>query len=472
MFVDKKSVVSIYLSVEDWMKYLLCICAIMLHFPVYAEDIFPDIVEEEYKDSIEYLHEKEVVKWYPDGTFWPDRGVTRAEMVKIIFEPLYTEEEIGSWSNCFLDVFNQWYAPYVCLAKDKNIVRWYPDDTFKPDQPVTIAEWLKIALVAFDQSVVERQDERWFEPYIDFVHTAWIFSKFALDPDRDMTRAEMSYLVHQLLLEKEGELRFTSTRENYSLWCEERNMPSDVPKSLELNGIQRNFITSVGSKVRHDSPTKLVIAFHGRTSSNSEVRQYYKLEKAWDRDAIIVYPSWLPEWWPSRSRRDGGDPSDQLRDFALFDSLVEEFGDTYCIDKDQIYVVGHSLWAWFTNSLACARGDVIRASGSVWWSTTINACAWPVAAIIMHNPKDRLAWFSWGERARDQLLEQNNCWPETKNVWPAEWNCVEYTNCTSDAPVVWCPHTQDNAWWDGSYYPHTRPDFAGSTIWDFFEEHS
>lgn len=68
-------------------------------------------------------------------------------------------------------------------------------------------------------------------------------------------------------------------------------MPSDVPKSLELNGIQRNFITSVGSKVRHDSPTKLVIAFHGRTSSNSEVRQYYKLEKAWDRDAIIVYPS-------------------------------------------------------------------------------------------------------------------------------------------------------------------------------------
>jgi polyhydroxybutyrate depolymerase len=196
------------------------------------------------------------------------------------------------------------------------------------------------------------------------------------------------------------------------------------------------------------------------------------LEKAWDRDAIIVYPSGLPEWWPSRSWRDGGDASDELRDFALFDALVEEFGEQYCIDKDQIYVVWHSLGAWFTNSLACARGDIIRASGSVWGSTTINNCTWPIASLIMHNPKDRLAWFGGGQTARNQMLEQNNCWSETKEVWLSEWNCVEYINCTADAPVIWCPHSQDTAWWDGSYYPHTWPDFAWSMIWDFFEEHS
>jgi len=49
----------------------------------------------------------------------------------------------------------------------------------------------------------------------------------------------------------------------------------------------------------------------------------------------------------------------------LFDQLLEEFEDKYCINKDQIFVVGHSLGAWFTNSLSCARGDVIRAIGSV-----------------------------------------------------------------------------------------------------------
>jgi len=49
----------------------------------------------------------------------------------------------------------------------------------------------------------------------------------------------------------------------------------------------------------------------------------------------------------------------------LFDQLLKEFEDKYCIDKDQVFVVGHSLGAWFTNTLSCARGNVIRAIGSV-----------------------------------------------------------------------------------------------------------
>jgi len=60
---------------------------------------------------------------------------------------------------------------------------------------------------------------------------------------------------------------------------------------------------------------------------------------------------------------------------------------------DKIYVVGHSLGARFTNTLACARGDIIRAIGSVGGSITPNNCSGPVATIIMHNPKDNLASF-------------------------------------------------------------------------------
>jgi polyhydroxybutyrate depolymerase len=72
-------------------------------------------------------------------------------------------------------------------------------------------------------------------------------------------------------------------------------MPKRVPTSSVVDGLERTYITSVGEKVRQNNPTKLVIAFHGRTSPNTEIRQYYGLEKAWDRDAIIVYPSGLPE---------------------------------------------------------------------------------------------------------------------------------------------------------------------------------
>jgi polyhydroxybutyrate depolymerase len=101
----------------------------------------------------------------------------------------------------------------------------------------------------------------------------------------------------------------------------------------------------------------------------------------------------LPEEGPTRSWSSPGDHSDQLRDFALFDTIVKEFTTKYCINRDEIFVVGHSLGAWFTNSLACARGDVIRAIGSVGGGTTINTCAGPTAAVIMHNPLDNLASF-------------------------------------------------------------------------------
>ena len=132
-----------------------------------------------------------------------------------------------------------------------------------------------------------------------------------------------------------------------------------------MNGLTRTYITVIGVEYDEDEPIPLIFAFHGRTNPNSIVRTYYKVEQATRGDAIMIYPAGLPEEGPSRSRSNPGDKASQLRDFQLFDQLVAEFGDQYCIDMDQIYVVGHSLGAWFTNSLACARGDVIRAIGSV-----------------------------------------------------------------------------------------------------------
>ena len=248
-------------------------------------------------------------------------------------------------------------------------------------------------------------------------------------------------------------------------------MPATAPTTTTVRGVERSFISAVWEQVRHDTPTKLIVAFHGRTSPNTQVRQYYDLEKAWDEDAIILYPAGLPEAWPSRNRRAPGDANDELRGFEFFDAMLQDISELYCVDMDQVYVVGHSLWAWFTNSLACARGDVIRATGSVWGSTTANDCTWTTAAIIMHNPSDRLASFSGWIAARDQLLEQNMCWSETRAVWPANWNCVEYTECAEWAQVIRCPHTEDYTTWNKSYYPHTWPSFAAEMMWNFFEEH-
>lgn len=46
-----------------------------------------------------------------------------------------TEDE-NLYENCFEDVEDEWFAPYVCYAKEKGWVTGYPDGTFKPENNV------------------------------------------------------------------------------------------------------------------------------------------------------------------------------------------------------------------------------------------------------------------------------------------------------------------------------------------------
>ncbi len=79
-----------------------------------------------------------------------------------------------------------------------------------------------------------------------------------------------------------------------------------------------------------------------------------------------------------------------------------------------------------------------------------------------------LVSFSQGETARNQLISQNQCSQNTIPTSPSQYNCVAYQNCNENAPLIWCPHSDSTAY-NGTYYPHTWPDNAGSEIWKFFE---
>ncbi len=97
---------------------------LLLFFPVttFAQYTFPDTVEHQYRQSIEFLSNRNIVQGFPDGTFGPDRPITRAEMLKIVFGA--TEVEMGTdRTDCFEDVQDQRYAPWVCYAKEQKIVQ-------------------------------------------------------------------------------------------------------------------------------------------------------------------------------------------------------------------------------------------------------------------------------------------------------------------------------------------------------------
>ncbi|MFH0776207.1 MAG: S-layer homology domain-containing protein [Patescibacteria group bacterium] len=139
-----------------------------------TESIFTDVDStNKYTKAIKYLKENAIVGGYPDGTFQPDKTVSRVEALKMILLGLGIATEEGKLN--FPDTGkNEWYAPFVETAVARQIAAGYPDGTFGPAKTVNRAEYLKILLFAAGiapDSVTEN-------PYADVPADAW-FSSFA-----------------------------------------------------------------------------------------------------------------------------------------------------------------------------------------------------------------------------------------------------------------------------------------------------
>ena len=86
------------------------------------------------------------LKGYPDGGFAPGRNMSRAE-VTTMFARLLTEqmEANKSYPASFSDVTSaHWAANYIGYMEQFGIVRGYSDGTFRPNAPITRAEFAAI----------------------------------------------------------------------------------------------------------------------------------------------------------------------------------------------------------------------------------------------------------------------------------------------------------------------------------------
>ena len=100
---------------------------------------------------IDTLVEKNVIKGYEDGSFKPDKTVSRAEMAKLIFV-LRTGSDDASYyakemTDTFSDVTGTWASGYIKYCYAYGIVAGKSSTVFAPDAPVTTVEAAKMLLV-------------------------------------------------------------------------------------------------------------------------------------------------------------------------------------------------------------------------------------------------------------------------------------------------------------------------------------
>lgn len=205
-----------------------------------------------------------------------------------------------------------------------------------------------------------------------------------------------------------------------------------------------------------------MFGIHGRTNSNAMVQDYMKLER-YPEGAIVVYPAGLgagPFTWHESENID------------YFDALVTKMTENYCVKRDEIFVVGHSLGGYMTYKLGCLRGDVIRAIAVVGGASYAGKCEYPVATQILHRPDDHLVSYNQGEQMLRQFQELNLCsvgnagMRSDQQTRSENYGSISQTqySCSWENPVVFGNDFQTYA-----NDPHSWPKSGSNFAFDFFE---
>jgi len=93
-----------------------------------------------YFQAISYLASIGVLSGYPDGTFHPNNEMTRAELTTLL--SLFFDLTYGD--HPFPDIHGHWAYRHIASAFNKDWISGYPDETFRPDNPITRAETVTI----------------------------------------------------------------------------------------------------------------------------------------------------------------------------------------------------------------------------------------------------------------------------------------------------------------------------------------
>ena len=149
---------------------------------------------------------------YTDGTLRPNGSITRAEVATVFFRLLTDETRAQYWAtSCdYTDVEpGAWYCNAVSTLTRLGVVNGYPDGSFRPDAGVTRAEFAKIAVSFFDYATADYRAAfpdvdrlAWYAPFVEEADARGLIEGYTdgtFRPERAITRAEACTIVNRTL---------------------------------------------------------------------------------------------------------------------------------------------------------------------------------------------------------------------------------------------------------------------------------
>lgn len=186
---------------------------------IYSPKSFVDAENHWAKADINDMASRLVVDGDGDGTFQPDRNITRAEFVTILVKALGLKP--GTGRNPFTDVSNsEWYAGYIKTAYEYKLISGYSENTFGPMDTITREQAMTMLrgamkLTKLEVELTNVEVEKLIAGFTDGSQTSdWSRNSVAAcvkagiisgrtgnmaAPEDNITRAEVAVMIRRLL---------------------------------------------------------------------------------------------------------------------------------------------------------------------------------------------------------------------------------------------------------------------------------
>jgi hypothetical protein len=100
-----------------------------------------------FNSSVSVMNSINILKGYSDGTFKPNSTITRGELAAVAARFAREMEGVSTSDNglSFSDISGHWAEGDIMFAAQVGWIRGYADGTFKPNEPITRAEFVTLA---------------------------------------------------------------------------------------------------------------------------------------------------------------------------------------------------------------------------------------------------------------------------------------------------------------------------------------
>ena len=254
--------------------------------------------------------------------------------------------------------------------------------------------------------------------------------------------------------------------------------PGDYTREIEFAGQTRQFRIHIPPGYAPDTPTPVILNFHGFGSQSSEQIFFSAMNETSDEKGfIVVYPDGLPNSNGSQAWNGGTCCADDNRDDVGFTrAMVDQLDTLICMDRERLFSTGMSNGGYMSYRLACDAPDLVKAVAPVAGALGIPeaSCtpAQTVPLIHIHGTVDSAVPYSAAVSSVEAWASKAGCVGDPVEVYQQGIaTCVQWQDC-AEGPVELCSAEGIDHCWPGQlfcpYGSSTEDLMSNERMWDFF----